>query len=194
MALKWPEERTAENDKAVLEIALQMEALVARMQALARAEQARAPVEKEPVALAVLVEGLLEALAETIGKRRLTVERILAVDAVFETDAVLMRSIVTNLLENAVNYSRVGGVIVIAAEMADKAFVFRVSNPTNDLGADDLPKLFERFWRKDNSRTGGTHAGLGLALSRSLAEQLGCALGASLDARGVLTMTLRGPR
>jgi signal transduction histidine kinase len=194
VALKWPEERTAEHDKAVLEIALQMEALVTRMLALARAEQARAPVEKETVALAVLVDGLLEPLTETIGKRRLAVERILAANAVLQTDAVLMRSIVTNLLENAVNYSREGGVIVVAAELTDKAFVFRVSNPTDNLGADDLPRLFERFWRKDSSRTGGAHAGLGLALSRSLAEQLGYALGASLDERGVLTMTLRGPR
>lgn len=194
VALKWPEERTVDNDRAVLEIALQMETLVSRMLALARAEQTGAPLAKEPVAPAALVEGLLEPLTETIRRRRLTVECILPTDAVLQTDAVLMRSIVTNLLENAVNYSREGGAIGVAAELADEAFVFRVSNPTDNLGADDLPRLFERFWRKDSSRTGGTHAGLGLALSRSLAEQLGYALDASLDERGVLTMTLRGPR
>ncbi len=194
LALKWPEERTAENDKTVLEIALQMEALVVRMLALARAEQTHEPTTKERVVLASLVEGLSGSAESTIRARRLKVERTIPSDAVLETDAVRMRSIVANLLENAVNYSREGGAIVVAAELAEDSFAFRVSNPTINLHADDLPRLFERFWRKDSSRTGGTHAGLGLALSRSLAEQIGYTLTAALDEHGVLTMTLTGKR
>ncbi|ATC63322.1 hypothetical protein CMV30_04775 [Nibricoccus aquaticus] len=195
LALKWPEERTAESDKTVLEIAMQMEALVGRMLALARAEQGQVTLTKERVGLSDLVEGVLESLATTVGVRKLTVERSVAADAVVETDLVLVRSIITNLLENAVNYARGCGVVVVEAELAEGAFAFRVSNPADNLRAEDLPKLFERFWRKDGARTGGgTHAGLGLALARSLAEQLGYTLSAALDERGVLTMTLSGKR
>ncbi len=195
LALKWPEERTADSDKTVLEIAMQMEALVGRMLALVRAEQAQVTLTKERVGLNDLVEGVLEPLKETVGARRLTVERAIVVNAVLETDSVMVRSIVANLLENAVNYAREGGAIRIEAEVAEKTFSFRVSNPADNLRAEDLPKLFERFWRKDGARTGGgVHAGLGLALARSLAEQLGYTLSASLDERGVLTMTLAGKR
>ncbi len=194
LALKWPEERTAENDKAVLEIAMQMEALVGRMLALARAEQGRKSEKTDTVVLAEAVAGLLEPLAETIRERRLSVRQAIPGGLTVTTDAVLLRSIVANLLENAANYARTDGEIVIDAEAEAKTFSFRVSNPAGNLQAEDVPRMFERFWRKDSARTGGgAHAGLGLALARSLAEQLGCELAAALKG-GVLTMTLRGPR
>jgi len=195
LALKWPEERTADNDKTVLEIAMQMEALVGRMLALARAEQGRRAEKTDTVVLADVVASVLEPLAETVRARGLTVAQAVASEATVTTDAVLLRSIVANLLENAVNYARAGGEIRIEAEVAEKTFSFRVSNPVDNLQAGDLPRLFERFWRKDSSRTGGgAHAGLGLALARSVAEQLGCELTAALDGAGVLTMTLAGKR
>lgn len=195
LALKWPEERTAESDKAVLEIAMQMEALVARMLELARAEQTRIAIERETVELGSLVEGVLEPLAETIRRRGLNVARLISPSMMLSTDAVLMRSIITNLLENAVNYGCAGGRIEVEAELVEATFVIRVKNPTDNLQPADVPRLFERFWRKDSSRTGGgAHAGLGLALSQSVAEQLGYVLTASLESNGVLTMTLRGTR
>jgi signal transduction histidine kinase len=195
LALKWPEERTADNDKTVLEIAMQMEALVGRMLALARAEQGRRAEKTDTVVLADVVAGVLEPLAETIQARGLTVAQAVSSEATLTTDAVLLRSIVANLLENAANYARAGAEIRIDAEATEKTFSFRVSNAADNLQAEDLPRLFERFWRKDSARTGGgAHAGLGLALARSVAEQLGCELTAALDGAGVLTMTLRGPR
>ena len=192
LALRWPEERPAKSDEAVLEIALQMETLVGRMLALARAEQTRGVTDREPVALAPLVAALVDAGAATARARRLSVHSTIAADAVVETDAILFRSIVANLVENAVNYASEGGVVTIGADIGGGRFALRVVNPTDNLQADDVPKLFERFWRKDSSRTGGVHAGLGLALSRSIAEQLGCTLDAALEGNRVLTMTLAG--
>jgi len=68
-----------------------------------------------------------------------------------------------------------------------------VANPVDRLAAEDLPCLFDRFWRKDAARSGTTHAGLGLSLSRAFAIRLGYALAASLDAAQGLTMSLSGP-
>ena len=194
LALKWPEERNAESDRQVLEIALQMESLVTRMLELARAEQT-AMIEKKRVELAEVVDGILVPLAVTIETRRLKVRREIAEEAVLASDPVLVRSIVSNLLENAVHYSREGGEIRVVAAIEVKSFELRVSNPADNLQTGDLPRLFERLWRKDSARTGdGAHAGLGLALAKSLAEQLGFELTASLNDARVLTMTLRGPR
>ena len=47
---------------------------------------------------------------------------------------------------------------------------FAVENPVRTLTDDDLPFLFDRFWRKDTARTSGRHAGLGLSLVKSLSE------------------------
>ena len=51
-------------------------------------------------------------------------------------------------------------------------FALHVSNSTDALSQDDLPRIFDRFWRKDPARSGGQHTGLGLALVAALCELL----------------------
>lgn len=65
-----------------------------------------------------------------------------------------------------------------AGERGARWFV-RIVNPAPDLVADDVDKLFQRFWRKDAARTDSGHSGLGLALARGCAQ----AQGMELDAR-----------
>jgi signal transduction histidine kinase len=69
-----------------------------------------------------------------------------------------------------------------------------VSNPAGALTADDVTRLFERFWRKEAARSGsGHHAGLGLPLARSFAEAMGWTLTAELAAEGRVIFRLAGP-
>ena len=68
-----------------------------------------------------------------------------------------------------------------------------VSNTVDDLKAEDLPHLFERLWRKDKSRTGTEHNGLGLAVSRAFATVLGLTLTARLEGPK-LAFVLSDPR
>ncbi len=193
LALKWPEERTAENDRAVLDIALQMEALVGQMLALARAEQGGMIAEKSEVALGPLIASILETLAPAAHVRGIKIVDAIPADAVVVTGAVALRSILTNLLENAVNYADSGGEIRVNVALEANRFQIAISNPARALQPADVSRMFERFWRKDSSRSDGSHAGLGLALARSLAEQLGYTLEASRAAPDLLVMTLSGP-
>jgi signal transduction histidine kinase len=85
------------------------------------------------------------------------------------------RSIIDNLLENAVEYASPGGSIQITVTTAD----CRVSNTARGLDEADVARLFDRFWRKESARSSGLHVGLGLPLSRAFAE----AMGWTLDAR-----------
>lgn len=192
LALKWPDERTADADRVVLEITLQMETLVERMLALARAEQSPANVKREEIALLPLAGELVAAIRPVVAARGLKIALAVPEEAAISADAVLLRSILSNLLENAANYGRSGGDITVSFSREAGRFALTVANPVDNLGAEDVPRLFERFWRKDSSRTGGTHAGLGLALSRSLAAQMGYSLDAALAANGVIAVTLTG--
>ena len=192
LALKWPEERTSATDRTVLEISMQMETLVARLLALSRAENGDQPLKKNTVHVAPLIEDLLKPLVGRIADARVIVERDVPADAVVSTDPVLFESIVANLIENAVAYSAPKHSVRIEFKTGDGQFQLRVSNVAHDLTPEDLPRLFERFWRKDRARTGTSHAGLGLALSRSFAATLGFELNAALEAEHVLVMTLRG--
>jgi hypothetical protein len=108
-------------------------------------------------------------------------------NAAIETDRILFRSILANLLSNAVEYSPFGEWVEIRWQMDAKELA--ITNTVQDLSPDDVSHLFERLWRKDKSRTGSEHCGLGLSLSRTFAELLGLRLTAHLSDRS-LTLKL----
>jgi signal transduction histidine kinase len=101
--------------------------------------------------------------------------------------------IVTNLLENASEYVNSGGSIEISASREGDRTVVRVMNTGCMLAPDQAERVFEPFWRADIARvTPVTHAGLGLAMCRRLAQSLGAELRVRVDG-GVFTIRLAIP-
>jgi len=192
LALKWPDTRGRETDSGVLAIALQMESIVNRLLAISRCECGQAPVEKQLIQLSEFVAAVCQPLRSGAADHKLSIETDIPPDLVIHTDKVLLQSIVSNLLENAVEYSAPGAV-QICANSRDGWFALHVSNPVAGLTPEDTSHLFERFWRKDAARAGDGHAGLGLALARALATGLGCTLVGELNSDARLTITLSGP-
>lgn len=193
VALKWPEERAPGTDQAVLEIAVQMERLVARLLALGRAEQGRAAVQHEEVAVAPFLRGLVALSAGQAKERRIAVELAIPEEAQWLSDPELLRSIAGNLVENAVQYATEGSVVRVVWREEEDGAGIDVANTAPGLETDDVERMFERFWRKDPARSSGTHSGLGLALSLSLVRLLGGTLKATLIG-SELVMALRLPR
>ena len=169
-AASWPD---------ALQIAKRMETLVAGLLALARHEAGHQELKREPVALAKLVDEIWQPLAS---RRSLDVK--IDVTGTWKTDPTLLRLIIANLLENAVEYST--GTIRVAGNDTR----LEISNTVNGLTPEDLPKMFERFWRKEAARTNG-HCGLGLVLARSAATALGLKLEADMPAKQTLRVTLQ---
>jgi len=82
-----------------------------------------------------------------------------------------LREIFDNLLDNALKYSDQGGAIRLAAERRGDEVALSVSDQGVGIGPDDLPRIFERFYRADKARSrdlGGT--GLGLAIVKHIAQ------------------------
>src|SRR5207245_1510143 len=89
-----------------------------------------------------------------------------------DTDRI--KTIISNLLENAIKYSPNGGRIQCVVSTADRVATLRVVDDGVGIAREDLPRLFNRFERiehRETSQAGGT--GLGLYLSRELARQHG---------------------
>jgi two-component system sensor histidine kinase QseC len=101
-------------------------------------------------------------------------------------DPILLRSILANLFDNAVDYSPTGGEIEVTPSAAGG---LQVANPAGSLVPEDVPRLFDRFWRKEAARTGGEHAGLGLNLACAFASAMAWRLTAALES-GRLVFTL----
>jgi signal transduction histidine kinase len=187
--MKWSEGAEAEQHRETLDIALQMEAIVTRLLELARCEHGKLPLQFESVLLAPLVEEVWRPLAVQAGQKQLAVSFNVPTGAVVETDRTLFRSILANLFSNAVEYTPSSGRVEVSWRTVTKELT--VSNTAHDLSADDMPHLFERLWRKDKSRTGSEHCGLGLSVSRAFAQLLGLNLEARFSDRTTLTFTLR---
>jgi two-component system sensor histidine kinase QseC len=193
--LAWPETEDAEKHRETLNIALQMEAMVTRLLEMARGENRKIPLQPETVLMFPLLDEVWRPLAGRAKKKQLTFTFNVPPDAVLQTDRTLLRSILANLLANAVEYTPQNGRGEIRWEK--DAGELTVSNTVHDLDAADVPHLFERLWRKDKSRTGGEHCGLGLALSRTFAGLLGFDLKAGFDNGQILTLhlqTLKSPQ
>jgi two-component system sensor histidine kinase QseC len=192
-ALKWPDDRDPQTDRDVLAIANQMEAMVTHMLALARGEERKGPKVLTPIALAPEIESVWSKVDVQAKERGLN--PILALEPfTVPGDPALLRSILVNLFDNAVDYATAPGSVEIVLEQDDHATRLKVSNSAVDLKKENLPQLFDRFWRRDEARSGGRHLGLGLPLARELAASQGWALNADLRADQWLTFTLEIPR
>lgn len=97
------------------------------------------------------------------------------------SDGHTLDLLLRNILGNAVAHSPAGAEIAIDCRVENTSVVLAVANPGGELQASDLPHLFERFWRKDAARREDGHSGLGLALVRAYAAQLGIQTSAMLD-------------
>ena len=192
-ALKWPEARDPETDRDAFAIAQQMELIVTRLLALARSESGQTQLAVEPVDLAAAIIQVWRPLAERAEGKHCRVSFQVA-PLVVVADPVLVRSILNNLLENAVEYCPIDGAIGVDLRAGVGGdFSLAVSNPAPDLTPADAGRLFERFWRKESARSDGTHAGLGLSLVRAFAQALGWEISAQLGADSMLILTVSGP-
>lgn len=191
-ALKWPEARTEETDRETLAIAQQMERIVQHMLTLARTESGQIELHREPIDLPALVETAWRPFASRAAEKMLAVTFDLQPLSPV-TDRTLWSGMLTNLFENAVDYTRERGRVCIRCAATDESGgTFSVSNQVEGLRPGDVASMFERFWRKESARSGGNHLGLGLSLVRSFSIALGWKLSAELSAdHGLLTIELK---
>lgn len=84
-------------------------------------------------------------------------------------DATCMRRVFQNLIDNAIKYSTVGGVVTVYVHADEQNAIVDITNPGQLLSRADLSNLFSRFWRGQN-RSNATGTGLGLYLCRQLIE------------------------
>ena len=190
-AIKWPETRGPDTDRDALAVAVRMEGLVQRMLFLARGEQP-AQAQVRPVDLDALIRDAWRPFAAKAESRGLTIHFKLEVVRV-QSEPVLLRSILTNLLENAAVYCAEGGIVsVTSGRDGDGRSFVRVANTTKDLAPEDTSHLFERYWRKEAARGGEElHIGLGLTIVRTFSEMLGYGVSATLES-DTLGITLSG--
>jgi heavy metal sensor kinase len=192
VALRWPGEGDGASQHAFdsLAIAQQMGTIVSTLLSLARAQSGRQLVAREPLDVAAAMRNAWQPFEPAAQSRNLQVELNVTGPAESPTDAQLLIAICSNLFANASTYTPNGGRIAITLESHPNRLQIRVANTNDSLEPTDLSRLFEPFWRKDASRTGSDHSGLGLALVKALADALGADVSADLPSANWFEVTL----
>ena len=159
--------------------------LASSLDALAGADDER-PMP-EDLDLGALVRSSVELTTPSFARRSIAIHSDIAPGIVVHGRSDELAQVVSNLLQNALRYTPSGGEVRVAVARHDGDAVVRVSNTGGDIPAEDLPRVWERFFRVERSRdraSGG--AGIGLAIVKRLVEEAGGRVGASSEA-GVTT-------
>jgi two-component system OmpR family sensor kinase len=109
-----------------------------------------------------------------------------------EGDPERLGLVITNLLTNAVQYNHDGGEVKVRTKLENGMAVLVVSDTGQGIPAEDLPRVFERFYRADKSRSSG-NAGLGLAISKALIAAHGGSIDVVSEENAGTTFTVRLP-
>ena len=179
----------ADTRRAYLEIisreSEQLSRLIDDLFALSTAEAGGLPLALRPVALGEVADEVVSSIRSVArGERRVTLVSEVEPDMPAAlADRQRIAQVVANLVRNAVRHTPEGGLVAVRACRRDGQAVVTVEDTGVGIPADQLPHVFERFYRADPSRdraSGG--AGLGLAIVRELVE----AMGGEVSAESVL--------
>ena len=171
--------------------AQRMRRLIESLLALARLDAGQEPMKRLNFDLAELIRDCADLVRPLAEERGVT----LALDVQpleARGDAERIAQVVTNLLTNAIQYNRPNGEVRVAAELQNDVAVITVRDTGLGIAAEDLPRVFERFYRSDKSRSTGGN-GLGLAICQAIIEAHGGAIEVTSEVGVGAAFTVRLP-
>jgi two-component system OmpR family sensor kinase len=163
-----PQERAEALDDIASEVE-RMARLVNNLLALARADAGQR-LERQPVALDAVVQDVFRRAQRMYPSHELRLERL--DDADVSGDPDFLTQLLLILLDNAAKYTPAGGRITLALERRGQTAVLSVTDTGCGIAPEDLPHIFERFYRAPTARASGG-SGLGLAIARWIVTEHG---------------------
>lgn len=140
---------------------------------LARIESREIPLQKQKILCKDIIEKILQSFQKSLQQKNISVE-VQAGSECITADPEQLRRAVGNLIDNAVKYNKPNGKIWIRTKTVSKWLQVEVEDTGIGIPEQDLPRIFERFYRVDKARSrdlGGT--GLGLSIVKHIAEAHG---------------------
>ncbi len=168
--------------------------MVAELTELSRIETGGTGLEWSQVDLNALARESVSQMTPQAERQQQTLTADLADDVpVIMADAGRLRQVIINLLHNAVKFNKPGGSITVTTRLAGDAVTLAVADTGLGIPRRDLPRIFERFYMGDRSRT-GQGSGMGLAIVKHIVEAHDGAIDVTSTEGEGSTFTIRLPR
>ncbi len=181
-------EATPEQLSSLRDEVLRLARMVDDLQMLAAADAAVLQLERRPSDLADIAATAADSLAGRFSATGIALERDLEPTEVL-ADPRWLHQVVTNLLTNALKFSRPGGQVRIDTGVVGNEAILHVTDSGIGIPAAELPRIFDRFWRgRRASETSGS--GIGLAIAAEIARAHGGSLNADSELGVGTRMTL----
>jgi len=199
VALRRPREPAVlvETMQSGLQDARRLRKLVEQLMEHARSEHLRGPESMQEADVPAMLRECVQIVTPLAREKNISIDQELPAELPFVTQRERMRSIVLNLLSNAIEYNREGGTVKLAAARENGTLQLTVADTGQGINPDQLPQVFEPFYRGGNGRGDDPeHLGLGLFLVRSHVDALHgkCEIDSKLGVGTTMKITLPEPK
>ena len=174
-----------ENFTAIQAETARMAHIIAQLLMISRGYEGRIHMEPDQIGLAAMVQMIIEEIAELpeTAEKQITIVNEIPEGLLITGDQSLLTQLFVNLLENAVKYGLPRGHIRIFGNDDGKNICIGVYDDGIGIAGEDLPHIFERFYRADRARD-RSGSGLGLAIAKWIVELHGGSITARCDHEG----------
>lgn len=150
-----------------------MQQLIQEMLTLSALEQRTSDTAAEAVNISAIVTKAALQMESVAYEKDITLDSDIADGLIMTGDEECLRRISASLIENAIKYEPSGGRVSITLARRKRQLRLTVRNHNSVIPDEDLPHVFERFYRGDKSRRTHDSHGLGLAITKQMAENMG---------------------
>jgi two-component system phosphate regulon sensor histidine kinase PhoR len=147
--------------------------IVTELTQLSRIETGQAELKKEPLNLNDVIDGVIAEMSALAERQQVALLRRLSPDLpLVQADKDRIRQTLINLVHNAIKFNKPSGRVTISTGYDSNSVTVSVTDTGIGISIEDLPHVFERFYKADKARTGGG-SGLGLAIAKHTIQSHG---------------------
>lgn len=150
-----------------------LESMISELMELTAIESGVLTLEQEVIDLKAMLENLRDSYQPYAEKKNITLGLLADPSIQVVADVARLERVIRNLLDNAIKFTPEDGQVVISARRMDGEIVIEVTDSGDGILTEDLPRVFERFYRADKARQRRGGAGIGLAIVKSIIEAHG---------------------
>ncbi len=179
--MKWIESTSEEAGR--------MSDLINKMLELAKGEAAKEELKLGEMDLSETVENAILQFEVVAFEKNLTIESGIQPNIIVKTHRPTFSKVLEILFDNAIKYSNENGKISVALYQSSKKVYFTINNKGEHIKPDELPHVFERFYRTNKEREVGGH-GLGLSLAKKKCDMIGAKISVESNEEDGTTFTI----